>query len=173
MQLVETAYRWIQHTRTTGCRFDLERKAAQSVAFILDRGGHSFALPSKLEGVSRHQDVLSAIQSTGAPYQRLDLNVEEGRIVASWHGVQVGFIRPKHVRWLRPLLTTGRIRCFVLQVTDSGHRYRGCNVVLAGIGAALDALSALPQPRDEKGRFLPKATAVAVRESALAYHAVA
>ncbi|GIV61095.1 MAG: hypothetical protein KatS3mg043_2184 [Rhodothermaceae bacterium] len=59
----------------------------------------------------------------------------------------MGFIRPKHVRWLRPLLETGHVRCFVLQVTDSGHRFKGCNVVLTGIGRALEALEELPQPR--------------------------
>ncbi|GIV61094.1 MAG: hypothetical protein KatS3mg043_2183 [Rhodothermaceae bacterium] len=62
MHLIETAYRWIRHTRAAGCRFDAETKAAQAVAFVLDRGGHTFALPSKLDGVSRHQDVLDAIR---------------------------------------------------------------------------------------------------------------
>jgi len=172
MNTIETAYRWIQHTRAAGCRFDLEKKAAQSVAFVLDHNGKSFAPPSKLEGVSKHQDVLGAIEKANAPFQPLNLNVEHGQIAAYWHGVQVGFIRPKHVRWLRPLLATGHVRCFVLQVTDSGYKYKGCNVVLAGIGKALDALETLPQPRGEKGRFLPKAVAT-VQEPALAYRAAA
>ncbi|QXD15796.1 hypothetical protein GQ464_002275 [Rhodocaloribacter litoris] len=159
MHLIETAYRWIRHTRAAGCRFDAETKAAQAVAFVLDRGGHTFALPSKLDGVSRHQDVLDAIRQAGMPFQPLDLHREGDRIAALWHGVPVGFIRPKHVRWLRPLLETGHVRCFVLQVTDSGHRFKGCNVVLTGIGRALDALEALPQPVVQEPVFAYRAVA--------------
>jgi len=159
MHLIETAYRWIRHTRAAGCRFDAETKAAQAVAFVLDRGGHTFALPSKLDGVSRHQDVLDTIREAGTPFQPLNLNVEHGQIAALWHGVPVGFIRPKHVRWLRPLLETGHVRCFVLQVTDSGHRFKGCNVVLTGIGRALEALESLPQPVVQEPVFAYRAVA--------------
>lgn len=172
MQLVETAYRWMQYTRRTGCRFDLEKKAAQSVAFVLDQGGKTFALPSKLEGVSKHQDLLDAIEEAGALYQPLKLHAAQGRVLAVWHGAVIGHIRTKHLRWIKPLLATGCIRCFVLQVTDSGHRYKGCNIVIAGIGAALDVLGTMPQPRDEQGRFLPKSVSL-IRERRFAYRVAA
>lgn len=134
------AGRWARYARAQGARFDVERKAAAASVFSILHGGTSFALPSRLVGTRRHQHVLARLARAGG-WPRLHLHAGAGTVTAVWHGDAVGRLQAKHVCWLRPLLPTGRLACHVLQVTGgtAGAPTRGCNIVLCGIGAAVEA----------------------------------
>lgn len=138
--LVDTAIRWSQHCRSLGCRFDVEGKAAEAIAFTLSCGGRSFAIPSKLEGVKPHQRTLATLRTSGH-WQEIHLLSDEGHVVtAVWKGLELGTLRPKHRTWALPLLHTGLLRCYVLDVTGGGEKgLYGCNIVLSGIGEAFAA----------------------------------
>jgi hypothetical protein len=98
------------------------------VAFSVEKNASGFAFPSKLEGTSRHQDTLAALARCNR-YKPLILTADDNRVFNLWRGVIVGHIRPKHVRWLLPLLRLSTVRCYVLQVTggpENGHKWYGC-----------------------------------------------
>ena len=140
--LIDTAFLWKEHVLTCRCRFDVEQKALDAVVFTQTAGGQTLAIPSKLEGVSRRQATLSAIRraQTREPWQSLALTLVRDRgfdeILAIWRGRLVGTVRAKHIPWLRPLLDTGLVGCYVLQITGGtpGRDTMGCNVTFTGVG---------------------------------------
>jgi len=104
-----------------------------------------FAVPSKLSGVSNHQDRLIQLHESGETPQ-LTLSVSTGRagkerIVALHKGRTLGLVQSKHVPWLAPLVKAGA-GARVLQITgdpSKGH-YHGCNIVFTGLGKAIRRL---------------------------------
>ena len=131
-----TALRWARHARRSGCRFDVERKAAASLAFSLGVGAHGYVVPTKLVDVRPHAARIAQL----APLQELRLHVVrvgEGTgtpqvVVASAAGL-VGRVQDKHVRWVLPLVAQDAVRCHVLRVTGGtpDRPSRGLNVVLS------------------------------------------
>ena len=155
-----TAGRWARFARAQLCRFDVERKAAASVAFCSAQASRSFAVPSKLTGTSQHQDDLALLRDEDR-WIRLDLDLDEepapakagDTLCAYWHGCLVGHIQRKHHAWLLPLLATGRVDCYVLEVTGADAPTLGCNIVFTGIE---EALIAAESTRDCAYRILGK-----------------
>lgn len=146
------ALRWARFARRQGARFDVERKAAESLHFSLTAGVRCFAVPSKLVGVREHAARVAGLR----PLQPLRLHVVrvgEGqgtpRLVACSMDRDdpgaVGHVQPKHLRWLLPLVEQGAVCCHVLRLTGgtSSRPIRGVNVVFsftaAGHGPAARA----------------------------------
>ncbi|MFN3597290.1 MAG: hypothetical protein ACK41D_08470 [Rubricoccaceae bacterium] len=134
------ALRWARFARRQGARFDVERKAAESLHFSLTAGAHRFAVPSKLAGVREHAARVAGLR----PLQPLRLHVVrvgEGqgtpRLLACSMDRDdpgaVGHVQPKHLRWLLPLVEQGAVRCHVLRVTGGtpARPFRGVNVVFS------------------------------------------
>lgn len=142
------ALRWARFARRQGARFDVERKAAESLHFSLTAGARCFAVPSKLAGVREHAARVAALR----PLQPLRLHVVrvgEGqgtpKLLACSPAGAVGHVQPKHLRWLLPLVEQGAVRCHVLRLTGGtpARPFRGVNVVFsftaAGHGPAARA----------------------------------
>ena len=142
------ALRWARFARRQGARFDVERKAAESLHFSLTAGAHRFAVPSKLVGVREHAARVAGLR----PLQPLRLHVvracaERSRSVGEGQGTPrllacsmdrddpgaVGHVQPKHLRWLLPLVEQGTVRCHVLRLTGGppARPFRGVNVVFS------------------------------------------
>lgn len=143
-QLVKTAFRWRTHLLACGSRIHVDAKLAEALRFLNDVGARSFAVPTKLVGVREHRQTLRAISQEPnlGRWERLILvaTTHDGTdaIDAYWHGAPVGQLQRKHVRWLLPLLGTGKVRCHVLQITGLDQHTHGCNVALSGLADALD-----------------------------------
>ena len=143
--LIDTAFHWKEHALTCGCRFDIEQKVLDAIAFTQATGGRTLAIPSKLDGVARQQPALVSIRRAQLQerWQPLTLDRDQGfnEILAIWRGCLIGTVRAKHVPWLGPLLDTGLVGCYVLQVTGGvpGRHTMGCNVAFTGVGQALAA----------------------------------
>lgn len=145
--LIDTAFLWRELAYSSGCRFDVEQKALDAILFTLTAGGTTLAIPSKLVGTARRSVSLEALRRAQLrePWPTLTLSLgkdDDGHdaAFAFWRQRLVGYAQPKHLPWLIPLLRTGRLSCYVLATTGgTGHRSWGCNVVYAGIRAAIDA----------------------------------
>jgi hypothetical protein len=143
-----------QSFATPRSRFDVEKKAEQALTFSTDRGAKAFALPTKLVGTKEFQDNLADLQAfhggpgrSGLKYAELDVSPDydsPAELVASYGGLILGKVQGKHLGWVRPLLATRKLRFFVLQLTGGteGKPTLGCNVVVSGIPAALEAQAA-------------------------------
>jgi hypothetical protein len=131
-------------------RFDVERKAQEALAFSQDRGAKAFALPTKLVGTKEFQDNLEDLQrlhGAGLRYAELDVSPDHdnpAELVASYGGLLLGKLQHKHLGWIRPLLATRKLRVFLLAITGGtdGKPTMGCNVVVSGIPAAIEAQAA-------------------------------
>lgn len=154
--IITTALRWIRHAQAAGARFDVEAKAAGALAFCDRRGAHSFALPSALDGTKRRQSALAEMADVLDAYDgrpvllRLSVcRIGEGsgrpHIIVSTPRGPLGRLRRKHTAWALPLLPYG-LAAYALQVTGGtpDKPTRGCNIALAHIAAALDALEQAP-----------------------------
>ena len=145
--LLDVAFLWKEYALASGCRFDAEAKALDALTFTRQAGGRTLAIPSKLDGTSKHQATLGALRDVQANTRWQELALiyapePADEILAVWQGRLTGRVRSKHVSWLAPLLDTGFVRCFVLQVTGGtpGREILGCNVAFSGLGQALTAL---------------------------------
>lgn len=125
-------------------RFDVEAKAAESLAFVRGRGARTFAVPTKLVNTKQFQQNLAEVRQLAPALAELEVKpdpVEIGKLMVVWGGDILGHVQSKHVEWLRPLLATRQLRFFLLQVTG-GTKDKptlGANVVIAGIPAAIEA----------------------------------
>ena len=118
------------------------RKALDATAFTVAKKASSFAVPSKLSGVSDHQVQLWAmVKASVAPWSMLDLDASSEGMAVLYDGEKIGEVQGKHVGWVRPLVPFG-LRVYLARVT--GHEregYRlGCNVVFGHVGSALNGL---------------------------------
>ena len=152
-QLYTAALRWARFARQHGARFDVEKKAAQSLAFSIDVHARRFAIPSKLIGTKQHAPRLVALASlmrddgpqllqlvpsaptSGEPQilaRCLALRCGEGA------GCTVGRVQQKHAPWLLPLVERRAVRCFAVEVTGGtpDRPTRGLNVVFSFSAAA-------------------------------------
>ena len=118
-------------------------KTLQSACFSTQSGASSFAVPSKLVGVSAHQRTLWALVRDGyTGYERLAVDTTAERVLV-WRGDEIlGEVQSKHVPWVRPLVAFG-LTVHLSRVTGhetEGHTL-GVNVVFGGVGRALAALA--------------------------------
>ncbi len=144
--IAEQAGRWLTFAteRTRMKPATITAKALQSTSFSVLHGAASFAVPSKLSGTSKHQRALWAlVRDPGEPWAVLDLDVAGEGITASHDGEPLGLVQPKHLGWVRPLISFG-LTAHLGRVT--GHDYEGyslgCNVCFGHVGTALDGLLA-------------------------------
>lgn len=118
-------------------------KTLDSLAYSVLRGARAFAVPSKLTGTKAHQRTLWALVRDGyRPFEALSVDTHSTDGIAVTLGDEpLGSIQPKHVPWARPLVPFG-LSVHIARVTGSetGGYTLGCNVVLGGVGAALDRL---------------------------------
>ena len=152
-EIAEQAGRWLAFTteRTRMKPHTLTAKALASVAFSVHRKASSLAVPSKLVGTSRHQGRLreiarsAAVRGTDAPWDPLELDVQDDRVAVSLGGRPMGEVQAKHVPWVLPLVPFGlglRLTRVTGTGTAPGHRHRlGCNVAFTDVGVALGRMA--------------------------------
>ena len=123
----------------------LDAKALDACAFSVHHRAASLAVPSKLVGTSRHQALLRSLsRDPSATWLALDLDARGPDLVVS-HGARVlGRVQPKHLGWIRPLVSFG-LALYLSRVTgadgSSPRGYRlGCNVAFGHVGEALACL---------------------------------
>lgn len=171
--IADDAQTVLDHMNAVGVRFDARRKVADAEEFSFMAGGSTLAVPSKLSGVTAFQGDLARLAETldvmgpsptGTRYYPARLHLgedEKGRPVVVVMAETaprrpeslraVGFLQPKHVEWIAPVLRTAAsgavtadstpIRVHVTAVTG-GTEDRptfGCNVAIMGTAAAIRA----------------------------------
>ena len=141
---------WTKYARTCGARFRIERKAEQALRFCIDKGVRSFAVPSKLEGTSKFQDNIAYAQAHLDRHSRkLFAEItEEGRIAVGFGMYRLGFIQSKHECWVRPLVESGYVLFYLLQVTGGtkGKPTRGVNICIYNLAEAIQHHAAQIEP---------------------------
>ena len=157
-RLAREAEAWLALARTsTRMREDtLVRKALGALAFSVQHGARSFAVPTKLVGVARHQRAVEALAAEAAEHPRgglgLPLEVATGGalLLVSHRGEPLGALQGKHAPWATPVLGAGG-RLVLLAVTGQdaaaggdGRGYLGVNVAVAHVGEALGRLAGAP-----------------------------
>ncbi|PAP78013.1 hypothetical protein [Rubrivirga marina] len=169
--IAEDAAVVLDHMNAVGVRFDARRKVEEAEEFSFLAGGSTLAVPTKLERVTAFQGDLAKLADTleamgpapsGTRYYPARLHKgtgEGGRPVVIVMAETtpgdagslraVGFLQPKHVEWLAPVLGTARsgavtecstpIRVYATAVTGgtADRPTRGCNVAIAGAAAAV------------------------------------
>jgi hypothetical protein len=149
-RLAEEAEAWLAHTRTRARMKDetVVRKALASLAFSFRHRTHDFAVPSKITGVSMHQQTLWQMVKNHVGFGT-PLRIEEQengtstrpRLVVFYDGDELGEVQSKHVPWLRPLLPFGA-RLYLVRITGREQEYTlGCNVAFSRVGGAVTALN--------------------------------
>lgn len=140
---------WEAFARKQGARFDVHRKAQESVQFSRSGNASTLGIATNLRGVSdvRLQNNLDTVRLHGADARHDELTLEadgEGAVWVAWQGFWLGRLKDKHARWIRPLLWTGRVRVHLLRVTGGTTRKPtlGCNVAISGVGDAIHAAQA-------------------------------
>ena len=120
-------------------------KTLASLLFCLDNRARDFAVPSKLAGTSRYQFALRRLDDLN-PLQGHPLATSEtegGELLVRFGSTDLGCVQGKHAAWLAPLLRLGASVRFLAVSGQSRHEgYLGCNVALAGLGAAMARLEA-------------------------------
>lgn len=139
-RLVNEAKLWSrfaeEHSNLTKHR--LQGIAMDALAFSINHGAKSLAIPSKLVGVMEAQDVLEAIVELGeSRVQPLAVEPESGKICVYYGNTRLGWIWAKH-GWLWPLLAAGA-KVFMTRVTGTDETWKslGCNVCIAHVAAAI------------------------------------
>jgi hypothetical protein len=149
-RVAREAERWLAFaaSRTRMRPQTLTRKALSACAFSVHHGTGSLAVPSKLVGTSRHQGrlrTLADLQEADAPWDVLDLDVQDDRVVVLYGGRPLGEVQSKHLPWVRPLVPFGLgLRLVRVTGTDcarGGHYRLGCNVAITGVGEALAGMA--------------------------------
>ncbi len=162
-----------------GLRFDLTRKVEVATEYSIREGGSTFAVPTKLQGTSKHQATLAALGAIPHKYRKLVArfvpDTREGKSGASrlalyFGGDRLGFLQDKHLAWMEALIP-GRDFCatgvqfYALAVTggEAGRPTRGLNVLITGLGER----AALLLDRTEAARIDAEAEAEAERHAAV------
>src|SRR5690606_3164683 len=124
---------WKAFAIARGVRFDVEKKAAQSIQF--SQRARSLGIATKLVGVADEpiQNNLDTLRlhRVDAEHGELFPVVEDGEIWLTWQGFFLGKIQSKHRPWLFPLLASPRrVRFYALAVTGgtAGKPTLGLNV---------------------------------------------
>jgi hypothetical protein len=150
----EGAHAFYRFALRHGVRFDLRRKVQEATQFTMEAGGSSFAVPTKLQGTSKHQPTLAALGAIPHKYRKLTARVvpdtrpsknAERRVSLYFGGDPLGYVQDKHTAWMLAMLqttATGQIALgvgvnfYALQVTggEPGRPTRGLNVVITGVG---------------------------------------
>lgn len=145
---------WARWATEQGARFDAAGKAKESADFSLEVGARGFALPSKLIGVSETQHLVQELVGKGRARLRWG-RTHEGRIVATWRSLRLGFIQRKHTCWLAPLLDQSFAlapRMHVLAVTGGtkSKPTRGVNIVISRLFEAIAYRKLAPEQAAEE-----------------------
>jgi hypothetical protein len=153
-RVAREAERWLAFaaSRTRMRTRTLTRKALSACAFSVHHRTRSLAVPSKLVGTSRHQGLLRGLadlQGGSAPWDVLDLDVQDDRVGVLRGGRPLGEVQTKHLPWVRPLVPFGLgLRLVRVTGTDRarGDHYGralklGCNVAITGVGEALAGMA--------------------------------
>ncbi len=149
---------WVEWCDAAGARLDAPGRSADAVAFCATGRASAFALPSKLRdldarGVDRTLGRIDAGEIH--PALRVHIcHVGEGtgtpRALACDVAGLVGHLGDHHARWIAALPARSRalLRVVVLRPTGGqyGHRSRGLNVAVCGIGPAVRLARTLPPP---------------------------
>lgn len=145
-RLLNEATRWATYvssgTRSAG--LSPFKKALDAVSFTLRTGLGTFAVPTKLIGVKAHQAAVRALRVSGARAGlRLHLEERGGRLAVLWgNGRLLGYVQPKHERWLRPLVGTGvEVRLIAVTGDEAKSHTLGVNIALCSLPHALTRLS--------------------------------
>ena len=113
-------------------------KACESLLFSITHHAKSFAVPSKLVGVSDYQEALYSLHRQEASFGlHLDLEMQGGRLAAFHEGAMLGYVQDKH-DWLKLLLPYG-VRLYLIRVTgtqDEQHTL-GINVAFGAVVGAI------------------------------------
>ena len=163
--LTAEAEAWVEHATAAGVDpATALRKALSAVGFSIRNRAKALAVPSKLRGVSKHQDTAARLathadrqprgglglrlhveDTGGTGPQRLAVGVrfEEGGPVHP-----LGFVQDKHTAWLAPLLGTGATVCLSAVTGRQKGRTMGVNVLFGFVGLAIQArhFQAGPEP---------------------------
>lgn len=142
-EIAEQGARWLAFSedRTRMKRPTLVAKALSSVAFSVQHGARSLAVPSKLVGTRRHQRALAALVRDGVgPWTPLGVEARGGGLTATHSGELLGTVQPKHLPWCRPLLAHG-LTLHLARVTGAPYGYTlGVNIAFGNVGTALAGL---------------------------------
>jgi hypothetical protein len=126
------------------------RKAVDALRFTLAHRGRAFAVPSKLVGVSAHQETVAQLVAHAAASPRggvgLPLAVfeEAGAVVVSvvmdGEPRTLGRVQSKHAPWLAPLLAHGA-EVVLIAVSGLGRESGplGVNVAFTNVAVAVEA----------------------------------
>ena len=135
------------------------RKALSAVGFSIHNEAKALAIPSKLRGVSKHQDTVARLaahadqQRRGGLGLRLHVEVQDGQLAVGirFPGGPVeplGFVQGKHTAWLAPLVAVGATVCLSAVTGRQRGRTMGVNILLGFVGLAIQArrFQAGPEP---------------------------
>jgi hypothetical protein len=152
--ITEEAYAWARHAEahsSLGQDIVLQ-KALESFAFSARWRLHHFAVPSKLVGVSRHQQALRALVDLDIPFGARLIATRTGDEVSVYYGQRrLGAAQPKH-RWLAPLLSFGAtVHLIGVTGTHRDRGYWGCNIAFGHVGLAAIRLDERKQPGGHSG----------------------
>ncbi|WP_095512641.1 DUF6166 domain-containing protein [Rubrivirga marina] len=185
--LTDQAARWAEHVLRTARHLPpvyVTRKALDAVAFSLRHGLRRLAVPTKLVGVAAHQPAVEALarshrlpralrprlvvsrtrRAEGGPERLAVLAPQPDRTLAP-----LGYVQPKHVAWLAPLLGAGggsaetdgphppAASVHLVEVTGLGRRERGLPVTL-GVNVRIEP--ATPDVTQREPRTAPAVLAV-------------
>ena len=140
------ALAWGAAAKSAGCRFNVERKAAEAVAFTMRHDLGSLSVPTKLEGTAARQVAAesAAARMEARPGWIVGTYGIEANGAAVALGAELGRVQAKHRRWIAAL---GAVRFAVIAVTggrevevEPGRTVRttrGVNVALEGGAAAV------------------------------------
>lgn len=141
---------WTKYARSCGARFRIEHKAEEALQFCLDRGGQSFAVPTKLEGTSQfHENIAFAAARLDRYSRKLTAEItEDGRVAIGFGMYRLGYIQSKHACWVRPLVESGYVLFYLLQVTGgtAGKPTRGVNLCIYNLAEAIQHYAARMEP---------------------------
>jgi hypothetical protein len=100
------AIAWATFARSRGCRFDVEKKAAEAFAFSLANNLRGLCIPTKLVGTKRAQDEAASLAARIArrgAFLPLTLCPKVDRIEVAAGADVLGSLQPKHLRWAASL----------------------------------------------------------------------
>lgn len=142
--VVEQAGHWARLAKkaTRMKQATIQQKAADSVLYTLNHSASNLAIPSKVQGASRVQDVLRGIHEEGHQgLTRLEAFMQgptdAQRIALYYRSQLVGYVQSKHQEWVRSLLPFGLHICISrITGTEREEGYLGCNIVFTNVGEA-------------------------------------
>lgn len=149
--MVQQARDWAAAAVSAGARFNVERKAVESLTFSLANDLAGFCIPSKLVGTSKHQTAARIVADRLAAGGRWIAAETEGADV-TLGGLTLGTIQDKHARtWFGGI---SPMRVGVIAVTGQRDRPDGRPCTL-GVNVVIEAWLGVERARREAERVVP------------------